>query len=139
MSNMTIGLIGIGIMLVLMFARQWVAITMFAVGLVGVMVINGISSGLSLAGTLPYSQAANYTLACIPTFVFMGCMISVSGIGADLYDAASKWQHCPRKWRQKSRRQQPLPWPIHREFYSATCWLHHRDLHQYRIRISYTP
>lgn len=91
MSNMTIGLIGIGIMLVLMFARQWVAITMFAVGLVGVMVINGISSGLSLAGTLPYSQAANYTLACIPTFVFMGCMISVSGIGADLYDAASKW------------------------------------------------
>jgi C4-dicarboxylate transporter DctM subunit len=91
MSNLTIGLIGIIIMLILMFARQWVGITMFAVGLLGVMAISGVSSGLSLAGTLPYSQAAEYSLACIPTFVFMGCMISASGIGADLYDAASKW------------------------------------------------
>lgn len=91
MSNLTIGVIGIVVMLVLMFARQWVGITMLAVGILGVMAINGVSNGLSLAGTLPYSQAAEYSLAAIPTFVFMGVLISVSGIGADLYDAASKW------------------------------------------------
>jgi tripartite ATP-independent transporter DctM subunit len=64
---------------------------MFFIGILGIAAINGLSSALRLAGTLPYSQAANYSLACIPTFVFMGCMISVSGIGADLYNAAAKW------------------------------------------------
>jgi tripartite ATP-independent transporter DctM subunit len=91
MSNLTIGIIGILLLIVLMFARQWVAMTMFFVGILGVAVINGLSGALRLAGTLPYSQAANYSLACIPTFVFMGCMISISGIGADLYNAAAKW------------------------------------------------
>jgi tripartite ATP-independent transporter DctM subunit len=91
MSNLTIGVIGILLLIVLMFCRQWVAITMFFVGVIGVAIINGFPSALRLAGTLPYSQAANYSLACIPTFVFMGCMISVSGIGADLYNAAAKW------------------------------------------------
>jgi tripartite ATP-independent transporter DctM subunit len=91
MSNLTIGVIGILLLIVMMFCRQWVAVTMLFVGILGVAVINGLSGALRLAGTLPYSQAANYSLACIPTFVFMGCMISISDIGADLYNAAGKW------------------------------------------------
>jgi len=91
MDNLLIGIIGIALLIILMFFRQWVGITMFFVGIVGIAIVNGFDPALMLAGTLPYSQAANYSLACIPTFVFMGCMISISGIGADLYNAAAKW------------------------------------------------
>ncbi|MDR0852669.1 MAG: TRAP transporter large permease [Clostridiales Family XIII bacterium] len=90
-QNLLIGILGIVLLIILMFLRQWVSVVMLFIGIVGLGIVNGFPNALNIAGTLPYSQAANFSLACIPTFVFMGCMISISGIGADLYDAASKW------------------------------------------------
>jgi tripartite ATP-independent transporter DctM subunit len=90
-TNLLIGIIGIVFLIVIMFLRQYVAISMFLVGIVGLILVQGIRTANSLAGQLPHSMAANYSLACIPTFVFMGCLISYSGIGGDLYNAASRW------------------------------------------------
>jgi len=46
---------------------------------------------LKMLGSVSYRTAASYILTAIPLFVFMGEMLFVSGIGANLFDMASKW------------------------------------------------
>jgi tripartite ATP-independent transporter DctM subunit len=64
---------------------------MMLVGLIGSMIIGGKDLALDLIGMVPFSNTANYTMAAIPMFILMGVILSVGGIGSDLYDSASRW------------------------------------------------
>ena len=91
MSPETIGLIGIAILVVLLFSKMWVGLSMLIVGFVGCIILSGFDISAILVGMLPYTTTSNYTLACMPVFIFMGVLISESGLGADLYIAARTW------------------------------------------------
>lgn len=90
MSAEVVGLIGIVVLFVLIFMRIWVGAAMALVGFLGYAYLDGWSKAFTMVGMEPYSQIAVYDLTTIPLFVLMGVIISNTGIGADLYNAASK-------------------------------------------------
>ncbi|HHT47439.1 MAG TPA: TRAP transporter large permease [Firmicutes bacterium] len=91
MTPEMVGFIGIAALLVLVFLRIWVGFAMALVGLMGYVYLEGWGRAASVVGTEPYSQIASITFTTVPLFVLMGTVISNSGLGKDLYDAASKW------------------------------------------------
>jgi len=90
MTPQLIGIIGVVVLVVLLFSRMWVAMTMFLVGFIGCWLLGGFKMALSIIGSVPYSQSYNYTMACLPLFVLMGVVLAKSGLGGDLYNFASK-------------------------------------------------
>jgi tripartite ATP-independent transporter DctM subunit len=91
MSPTAIGVIGLIILVFLLFSKMWVGATMMLVGFVGCIVLSDFKVASTIVGLLPYTTTANYTLSCMPIFIFMGILISESGLGADLYIAAKMW------------------------------------------------
>jgi len=68
-----------------------VAFMLGILGLGGLLILQGPSVALNLLGGSSYRMAENFILTAVPLFIFMGEMLFVSGIGANLYDMASKW------------------------------------------------
>ena len=91
MSRELIGLIGIVVMLILMFSGMWIATAMALVGFVGYIILAGLDNALNLLGMLPYNNVASYSYTAIPLFIFMGNLVSVTGIGQDLFGSAYRW------------------------------------------------
>jgi tripartite ATP-independent transporter DctM subunit len=91
MSPELIGLIGIVVMFILIFMRFWVGAVLLAVGFFGVAFLSGWGKALLIIGTEPYTQIADYTLACLPMFILMGMITAESGIARDLYNFAQVW------------------------------------------------
>ena len=88
MDVQTVGLLGMGALLVLIFARVPVGVAMGLVGFFGYASIDGFSRALTVLGQAPYDVAANYTLSVIPLFIVMGDVALRAGMSAKLYDAA---------------------------------------------------
>ncbi len=91
MTPTTIGVLGMGAMLLLMFARMPIGLAMALVGAAGIAVLNSPAAALNSLGSFPYSHAAVQAFAVIPLFVLMGNFAAVSGMGRDLYTAAYAW------------------------------------------------
>ncbi|NLL20224.1 MAG: TRAP transporter large permease subunit, partial [Firmicutes bacterium] len=91
MSPEIVGFIGIMLMFILMVMRIWVGVAMALVGFLGFAYLEGWDMALLMIGMEPYSRIANYSLAALPLFLFMGALVSVTGISQDLYIAARKW------------------------------------------------
>lgn len=91
MSPEIVGFIGVALLLVLIFARMWVGLAMAVVGFFGIAYIAGFGVALQTAGSAPFVFIFRYSLTVLPMFVLMGNLIAVTGIGADLYNAANKW------------------------------------------------
>jgi tripartite ATP-independent transporter DctM subunit len=53
--------------------------------------MDGFRPALLNLGTIPFSNLANYNVTPVPLFVFMGALVSTTGISSDLYDTAYKW------------------------------------------------
>jgi C4-dicarboxylate transporter DctM subunit len=90
-SDITIGIIGVVIMVILLFSKLWVGLGMMIVGFIGCWMIADLNTAISVLGVVPYSQTMNYTMTCMPMFVMMGVVLSISGLGNDLYHCAAKW------------------------------------------------
>ena len=89
-TNMIIGIIGCILSLVLIFARVWVGPGMMIISIIGIALMKGWDYTMFVLAPLPYSQMSSYTWACLPLFILMGCALSHSGIGKDLYTFAQK-------------------------------------------------
>lgn len=88
MSGTTAGLIGLGLMLVLMFANFNLAFSFMVTGFVGLWLMLGFSGALTFLQTIPVTTAMTYSLSVIPMFMLMGD-ISVDGrLTTDAYGAA---------------------------------------------------
>jgi tripartite ATP-independent transporter DctM subunit len=91
MTPTTVGVVGMGAMLLLMFVRMPIGIAMALVGALGIALLNSPPAALHILGSFPYSHAAVQAFAVIPLFVLMGNFAGVSGMGRDLYAAAYAW------------------------------------------------
>ena len=91
MSPEIIGVIGLIVLLVLLFAGMWIGAAMALVGFAGFAVIRGVDPAFGVVSQIPFSTVGDYPLIAVPMFIFMGVIIFRSGVGADLYYTAHKW------------------------------------------------
>jgi tripartite ATP-independent transporter DctM subunit len=88
MTVQTIGLIGMGCLITLIFLRVPVGVAMGLVGLCGYAAVDGWAKAFRVFGQVPFDVATNFDLSVVPMFVLMGEVATQSGISAQLYRAA---------------------------------------------------
>lgn len=91
MSPMTVGLIGLALMIILMFLGMPIALVFGISGLAGIMMILGPDLGINYMMSIPVTAAASYTLLVMPMFTMMGEVASSGGLTTDAYSAARCW------------------------------------------------
>lgn len=91
MSETTIGLIGILVLIALIFLRMNIGLAMALVGFAGFSVLAGLNGALSNLSAVPYRYVADYSFVVIPLFLLMGSLSANTGISRDLYQAAHSW------------------------------------------------
>jgi C4-dicarboxylate transporter, DctM subunit len=90
MSPEIVGLIGIGIMLILMFLEMNIGLAMAFAGFAGTIYLFGPGKAMAMLSTVPYSSVASYMTSALPMFLFMGAIVTNTGVGADLYQTGYK-------------------------------------------------
>lgn len=91
MSDIAIGLLGIGGMFLLMILRTPVGMAMMITGFFGIFMLSGLRSATGVLTTETFSAATNYSLTVVPLFVLMGNVSSAAGFSRRLYEAAFAW------------------------------------------------
>ena len=88
MSPEIIGVIGLGVLVVLLFARMWIGAAMAMVGFLGYAYIMGINPAFAVISQIPFSTISWYPMTTVPLYIFMGVVLFQSQVGKDLYDTA---------------------------------------------------
>jgi C4-dicarboxylate transporter DctM subunit len=91
MSPVTVGIVGIGFLIVLFLIRLPVAFAMGLVGVVGFAYLAGTGPALSILSQDIFEQFSSYPLTVIPMFILMGTFAFASGISRRLYETAYTW------------------------------------------------
>ena len=89
MSGGAIGLIGVALLLVLIFARVPIAVSLAASGVLGYAALDGWHNALKMLGTVPFQLASAYSLSVIPLFILMGAVASRGNMATELFQAAN--------------------------------------------------
>ena len=87
MSPVTVGIIGIVVLVVIFLLGMPVGFTMALVGLVGFCLLASLQAGLSVLARDIFATLSSYSLTVIPMFIFMGAIAYSSGMSRRLYDA----------------------------------------------------
>lgn len=85
MSEEVAVLMTVGLFAVLVLSQVPVGLAMLGSGVVGVIALRGPEVAASLLAANSYSTTARYALVVIPMYVLLGCLISNSGIGTQIY------------------------------------------------------
>lgn len=91
MSHELIGVLGLCVLIGLIFLRMNIALAMAAVGFFGFAYICGIDIALAMIGSTVFTTLASYSITVIPLFIFMGAIISQSGMGNTIFKSAYTW------------------------------------------------
>ena len=91
MSNLTVGILCLVLLFVLLAMKMWVGAAMALSGFLGLFLIRGFSSAWQMLYTTTFDNIASYSLTVMPMFVFMGCIISETDIGTNLYKTMHAW------------------------------------------------
>ena len=96
MDPVTIGIIGVAVLVVLFLLGMPVGFTMGFVGLVGFIATKSWTAGVSILARDFWETWTSYNLTVIPMFVFMGSVAFYAGMSGRLYDASytifGKWR-----------------------------------------------
>ncbi|MBW1801866.1 MAG: TRAP transporter large permease subunit [Deltaproteobacteria bacterium] len=91
MNPFTVGIIGIIFLVLLLFSGMPVGFVMAIVGFMGMTYLNGVVSGVSLFGRVPYGTTANHAMSVLPLFILMGALCFHSGISREIYYTVYRW------------------------------------------------
>ena len=89
MSNLTIGLLGVVVLLVVMLLRVPIGVSLALIGTCGYAAIDGWRKALTVIGSVPFELASAYSLSVVPLFILMGAVASRAGMSRELFDAAN--------------------------------------------------
>ena len=78
-------------MLVLLFLSVPVAIALSVPSIVGVYAVSGIPATMNILSTAPFSAVSDWTLSVLPMFIFMGMLLTQSGLSGKIYRVADDW------------------------------------------------
>ncbi len=90
MEPITVGLIGIGILIILLFAGLPIGVGMSIVGFLGFAYLTDTEAALGLLRTVPYTTFASNNLSVIPLFILMGSFALAAGMSENLFRAVYK-------------------------------------------------
>ncbi|MBI3000030.1 MAG: TRAP transporter large permease [Deltaproteobacteria bacterium] len=76
---------------VLLLAGLPIGFALLLTGFVGLAMITSLDAAVTYLGLHAFSSIARFVFTPIPLFVLMGDILAVSGVGADMFDAALKW------------------------------------------------
>ena len=89
LSNLEIGLISFPVLLIMIFLRVPIGLSMFLTGLVGLYLINnGWNVAFAKLKTETYSTFSSYSLSIVPMFILMGHFATLGGMSQALFKAA---------------------------------------------------
>ena len=91
MSDVTIGLLGMAILIALFMTGIELSFAMAIVGFVGFCAVRGLNAGLNLIATDFFDLLSGYGFTVVPLFVLMGQIAFNSGFARRLYAAANKF------------------------------------------------
>jgi len=86
-SSVTIGLIGIVVLVLIFLLGMPVGFSMALVGLIGFCYLVSPEAGLSILARDVFASFSSYSLTVIPMFIFMGSIAFASGMSRRLYAA----------------------------------------------------
>ena len=89
MSVAIIGLLGVALLLILIFLRVPIAVSLAASGFLGYAAIGGWRTALKMSGLVPYELASAYSLSVIPLFILMGSVASRGNMAIELFQACN--------------------------------------------------
>ena len=92
MTNFEIGLTSFPVLLLMIFLRVPIGLSMFLVGMFGLyLVTGGWTVALSRLKTETYSTFSSYSLSIVPMFLLMGHFATLGGMSTALFKAAESW------------------------------------------------
>ena len=91
MSDYTVGLVGIGMLMVFLFLRMPIGFAMGFMGLIGVWYFRGWDASYLIMGAQPFYTAGWFLLVVVPLFILMGQFCYHAEISRDLYDTCYAW------------------------------------------------
>lgn len=91
MSSMTVGVIGIVVMLALLALGMPIGFGMAVIGWLGIWYFTSLTGALSMAATVPYQVIYNYNYAVLPLFFFMANICMHTGLSTALFNMVYKW------------------------------------------------
>jgi len=91
MNEVTIGLIGLGVLIALFFIGLELSFAMLVVGFLGFAYVVSPGAALNLVAKDIFDSFESYSLTVVPLFILMGQMAFHAGIAKRLYDTANKF------------------------------------------------
>src|SRR5699024_438308 len=91
MSAELVGILAFVLLLLMIFLRVPIGLSMFLISFVGIYYLRDIDSLKTSIHTIVWNQSYNYLLSTIPMFILMGEFIYMAGISEELYDMFKKW------------------------------------------------
>jgi C4-dicarboxylate transporter DctM subunit len=91
MSTVTVGIVGIVVLLIMFLLRMPIAFSMALVGFAGFAYLSTTGAALGLLGRDIFDSFTSYPLSVIPMFILMGSFAFAAGISRRLYATAYNW------------------------------------------------
>ncbi len=91
MSDIAIGLGGVGILFLLIAFRFHIGFALIGVSFVGLWMLRGWNVAWASVGVIPYQFSANWVLSSIPMFLFLGYICYQTNLTSGLFKAARAW------------------------------------------------
>ena len=88
---LSVGIVGIGALLVLLVIGVHIGIALGVVGLVGLALLTSPTTAIGLAVTSIFYFVTEYTFVVLPLFILTGLLAAQGGIAQDAYDSLNKW------------------------------------------------
>ncbi len=90
MSGTEVGLLSVALILALIYAGLYVPIALGLVSFLGVWIIReNVDHPISLLALSAADSISHSTFAVVPLFAFMGLLVSLAGLGRDIYEVAN--------------------------------------------------
>lgn len=91
MTDIQIGLTGLGILLVLLALKLPIGIALIGVSFAGIWMLVDLRVAWSAIGLIPYQFAANWVLSSVPMFLLLGYVAYHAELTQGLFRAARLW------------------------------------------------
>lgn len=90
-SGAVAGMWCIAMMIILMFLSVPVAIALAVPSLIGVYALSGIPATINILSTSPFHGVSKWSYSVLPMFIFMGMLLTQSGMTTKIYRATDRW------------------------------------------------
>lgn len=91
MTDVQVGLVGIGLLLTLIALRVPIGVTMITVSFTGIWYLMGWNVAWGSLGVIPYQFSTNWVLSSVPMFLLLGFICYHARLTEGLFRAARMW------------------------------------------------